>query len=103
METKRVLNASNRESPSEKGASLDTVSVVQTLNRILEMELAGAVLYTHHSLIAVGPDRLLLVKWFEGQASESMAHARTAGELVTQLGSFPSLGIAPLTQFAQNQ
>jgi len=97
------LNASNRGNPSDINAPLDMVPVIQTLNRILELEMAGAVLYTHCSFIVVGFDRLLTVKWLEGQASEALVHARTAGELVTQLGSLPSLGIAPLKPIPQNQ
>ena len=38
------------------------------------------------------------MKWLEEQATESMAHARAAGELVTQLGAHPSLAIGPLLE-----
>ena len=64
---------------------------VDTLNKILEMELAGAVHYTHYSFMVYGYNRIPIVKWLETQADESMAHARAAGELVTQLGAHPSL------------
>src|SRR5438132_10573824 len=73
-------------------------SVVDTLNKILEMELAGAVHYTHYSFMVYGYNRIPIVKWLEAQADESMAHARAAGELVTQLGAHPSLGIGPLLE-----
>lgn len=72
--------------------------VIDTLNKILEMELAGAVHYTHYSFMVYGYNRIPIVKWLEEQAAESMAHARTAGELVTQLGSHPSLAIGPLLE-----
>src|SRR5688572_3220302 len=75
-----------------------TGQVVDTLNRILEMELAGAIHYTHYSFMVYGYNRIPIVKWLEEQATESMAHARTAGELVTQLGAHPSLGIGPLLE-----
>src|SRR5947207_4101215 len=71
---------------------------VDTLNKILEMELAGAVHYTHYSFMVYGYNRIPIVKWLEAQADESMAHARAAGELVTQLGAHPSLGIGPLLE-----
>src|SRR5688572_24304986 len=48
--------------------------------------------------MAYGDNRILIVKWLEDQATESMAYARTAGELVTQLGAHPSLGIGPLLE-----
>ena len=75
-----------------------TAQVVETLNRILEMELAGAIHYTHYSFMVFGYNRIPIVKWLDEQATESMAHARATGELVTQLGAHPSLGIGPLLE-----
>src|SRR6185436_19993668 len=72
--------------------------VVDTLNRILEMELAGAIHYTHYSFMVYGYNRIPIVKWLEEQATESMSHARTAGEMVTLLGAHPSLAIGPLLE-----
>ena len=71
---------------------------VETLNRILEMELAGAIHYTHYSFMVYGYNRIPIVKWLGEQASESIDHARAAGELVTQLGAHPSLAIGPLLE-----
>jgi bacterioferritin len=71
---------------------------IETLNKILEMELAGAIHYTHYSFMVYGYNRIPIVKWFEQQANESIAHARAAGELVTQLGAHPSLAIGPLLE-----
>lgn len=76
--------------------------VVATVNKILEMELAGAVHYTHYSFMVFGYNRIPIVSWLESQANESMAHARGAGELVTQLGEHPSLGIGPLLETHQH-
>src|SRR2546425_9617943 len=71
---------------------------VETLNRILEMELAGTIHYTHYSFMVYGYNRIPIVSWLETQATESMGHAREAGELVTQLGAHPSLAIGPLLE-----
>jgi bacterioferritin len=71
---------------------------IDILNHILEMELAGAIHYTHYSFMVYGYTRIPIVKWLEEQATESMAHARAAGEMVTQLGAHPSLGIGPLLE-----
>ncbi len=71
---------------------------VETLNQILEMELAGAIHYTHYSLMVYGYNRIPIVSWLEKQATESISHARAAGELVTQLGDHPSLAIGPLLE-----
>jgi bacterioferritin len=75
-----------------------TNQAVDILNRILEMELAGAIHYTHYSFMVYGYNRIPIVKWLEEQATESMGHARAAGEMVTQLGAHPSLGIGPLLE-----
>jgi bacterioferritin len=73
-------------------------AVIDTLNHILEMELAGAIHYTHYSFMVYGYNRIPIVSWLEQQATESIAHARSAGELVTQLGAHPSLAIGPLLE-----
>ncbi len=72
--------------------------VIDTLNKVLEMELAGAIHYTHYSFMVYGYNRIPIVSWLGTQADESLAHARAAGELVTQLGAHPSLGIGPLLE-----
>jgi bacterioferritin len=73
-------------------------TVVDLLNRIMEMELAGVVRYTHYSLMVYGYNRIPIVSWLRAEAETSMAHAQEAGELVTQLGAHPSLGIGPLLE-----
>src|SRR5688572_31882164 len=82
------------------GAMEDKIQkqAIDTLNRILEMELAGTIHYTHYSFMVYGYNRIPIVSWLEQQATESMGHARAAGELVTQLGAHPSLGIGPLLE-----
>ena len=76
----------------------DKGPVVSLLNRILEMELAGAVRYTHYSLMVFGYNRIPIVSWLREQANESMMHAQQAGEVITSLGEHPSLGIGPLLE-----
>jgi bacterioferritin len=73
-------------------------SVLKTLNRIMELELAGVVRYTHYALMVYGYNRIPIVSWLEKNADESLAHARAAGELVTWLGGHPSLSIGPLLE-----
>lgn len=76
----------------------DKKKIVAVLNQILEMELAAVVHYTHYSFMVFGYNRIPIVKWMEEQATESIAHARAAGELVTQLGAHPSLEVGPLLE-----
>lgn len=78
--------------------SIDEAAVLRVLNRVLELELAGVVRYTHYSFMVYGYGRIPIVSWLRGQASESQMHAHEAGELITQLGGEPSLGIGPLLE-----
>ena len=78
--------------------SFDTQAVVAVLNRILEMELAGVVRYTHYSLMVFGYNRIPIVSWLRAQAGEAMGHAQQAGEWITHLGEHPSLSIGPLLE-----
>lgn len=77
---------------------LDIEKTVGILNQIMEYELAGVVRYTHYSLMIIGPNRIPLVQFMKGQASESLLHAQLAGEILTGLGGHPSLGIAEMEE-----
>jgi bacterioferritin len=77
-------------------AELDKENVIGLLNRILEQELAGVVRYTHYSFLVFGHNRIPIVSWLREQAAESLTHAQQAGEMITQLGAYPSLAIGPL-------
>lgn len=76
----------------------ETGGEVATLNRILELELAGLVRYLHYSFMVFGHNRIPIVAWLRGQASEAQAHAILAGEHITSLGGHPSLKIGPLLE-----
>jgi bacterioferritin len=80
----------------------DKIAAIQVLNRILELELAGVVRYTHYALMVYGYNRIPIVGWLNAQADESLLHARLAGELITSLGGHPSLGIGPLLETHQH-
>jgi bacterioferritin len=71
---------------------------IATLNKIMEMELAGVVRYTHYSLMVYGYNRIPIVSWLKGNAEEGLAHAHKAGEMVTMLGGHPSLKVGSLLE-----
>ncbi len=75
---------------------------IDALNRIMELELAGVVKYTHYALMVYGYNRLPIVSWLKDNANESLAHAHKAGELATLLGGHPSLRIGPLLETHQH-
>lgn len=76
----------------------DKKKIVPILNRIMELELAGVVRYTHYSLMVYGYNRIPIISWLKSTADESLAHAHKAGEMVTLLGGHPSLKIGPLLE-----
>ena len=72
--------------------------VVNCLNKILELELAGVVKYTHYAFMVQGPYRLSIVQWLRTQAQESLMHAEAVGEHITSLGEHPTLKISDLLE-----
>ena len=72
--------------------------VCEILNAIMEYELAGVVRYTHSSLMISGPNRIPIVEFLQGQATESLTHAQQAGELLTGLDGHPSQKIAKIEE-----
>ena len=78
--------------------NFDKDKVIALLNKIMELELAGVVRYTHYSLMVFGYNRIPVVDWLKKEAEEGLVHAHRAGELVTLLGGYPSLSIGPLLE-----
>ena len=74
----------------------DVGATVKLLNKILEMELATVVYYTHYAFMIYGHARIPIRSWFNQQATESLTHAQEAGDLIVHLGHRPHMGIAPL-------
>jgi bacterioferritin len=74
----------------------DRERALTLLNRIVELELAGAVRFTQYSLMVFGHARIPIMGWMREQADQSLAHAVQAGEEVTALGGQVSLGIGEL-------
>lgn len=77
---------------------MDRKKVLEVLNGILELELAGVVRYTHYSFMIFGHARIPIVAWMRKEASEAITHAHLAGELITTFGGHPSLKIGKLLE-----
>lgn len=77
---------------------IDKNLAIEALNRIMELELAGVVRYTHYSLMVFGYNRIPIVSWLKSNATEGLGHAHKAGELLTLLGGHPSLKIGSLLE-----
>ena len=76
---------------------LQTQKVIELLNHILEHELAGVVRYTDYALMTFGYARIPIAGFFNGNADESLQHARLAGEHITSLGGVPSMKTTRVT------
>ena len=77
---------------------MNNKKILDSLNKILELELAGVVKYTHYAFMVQGPYRLSVVQWLREQAQESLAHAESVGEHITSLGEHPTLKISDLLE-----
>ena len=77
---------------------MDKNKVLNCLNKILELELAGVVRYTHYAFMVQGPYRLSVVNWLREQAKEWLMHAEMVGEHITSLGEHPTLKIGELLE-----
>jgi bacterioferritin len=83
---------------TSESAKAESATIIDTLKRILELELAGLVRYLHYSFMVFGYNRIPIVAWLRSQADEAQAHAVLAGEHITSLGGHPSLKIGALLE-----
>lgn len=82
--------------------NFDVKGAVDLLNKILQMELATVVYYTHYAFMIYGHARIPIRSWFNDQATESLAHAQAAGDMIVHLEHRPDMGIAPLPSTHHN-
>src|SRR5258708_9447098 len=80
----------------------DVGPVVEQLNRILQMELAAVIYYTHYSFMIYGHARIPITSWLRDNAMESVAHAQEAGEMIMRLHRRPAPRIAALPNTPHN-
>ena len=74
-------------------SEIESDKVIDVLNEILELELAGAVRYTQYSLMVFGHARIPITEWMREQAAEALDHATLAGDEITTLNGKVSLKI----------
>jgi bacterioferritin len=68
----------------------DVGRVVEQLDRILQMELAAVIYYTHYSFMIYGHARIPITSWLRDNATESLTHAQEAGEMIMRLHKRPA-------------
>jgi bacterioferritin len=82
--------------------NFDVERVTEQLDRILQMELAGVIYYTHYAFMIYGHARIPITSWLRENATESLTHANEAGEMIMRLHKRPALGIAALPTTRHN-
>jgi bacterioferritin len=75
---------------------------VATLNRALAWELRASLMYAHYAAYLAGRDRLDLEEYFNGEATESMGHARTVRQIIADLGGV-AVTVPDATPFVHTQ
>jgi bacterioferritin len=94
--------AMGKENAMARAFQFDVEAVVEQLNRILQMELAAVIYYTHYSFMIYGHARIPITSWLRDNASESLTHAQEAGQMIMRLHKRPALGIAALPTTQHN-
>ncbi len=77
-------------------------NAIDIFNKIMEIELAGVVRYTHYSLIVFGYTRISIVSQMEENTQKRLVHTHKVGKLVTLHSGYPSLKIGSLLETEQH-
>lgn len=72
--------------------------LVENLNNVLSLELAGVIQYSQHSYLVTGEWREIYRKFFRDQAGEAQEHAETLGDKIVALGGIPTVEPAMIRQ-----
>jgi bacterioferritin len=72
--------------------------LLDSLNRVLSLELAGVIQYMQHSFLVTGPEREVYCSYFRDRSEESHKHASTIGDKIVALGGVPTVEPAMIRQ-----
>src|SRR3984893_19486171 len=97
-----VSHRRRRRTAMTRTFKFDVGRVTEQLDRILQMELAGVIYYTHYSFMIYGHARIPITSWLRENATESITHAHEAGEMIMRLHKRPALGMAALPTTSHN-
>ena len=65
--------------------------LIESLNRVLSLELAGVIQYLQHSFLVTGPEREVFKDFFRDMSGEARDHAATLGDKIVALGGVPTV------------
>lgn len=70
--------------------------VIADLNELLTLEYTAVMQYTYEGLVLSGLERPRFLAMFQGEADESLMHARMVGEKIVALGGIPTTEVGPI-------
>jgi bacterioferritin len=76
--------------------------VMESLNTLFKIEMAGIIRYMHYAFMIMGYNRIPIQKWFRDQAAESMSHANIIGEKITAYGGHPPVTLPVEEEFTHD-
>src|SRR3954471_19436900 len=65
--------------------------LIESLNRVLSLELAGVIQYLQHSFLVTGPEREVFKEFFRDMSGEARDHAGLLGDKIVALGGVPTV------------
>ncbi len=68
-----------------------TQDLIESLNRVLSLELAAVIQYMQHGFLVTGQDREVFSSYFRKQSGESKEHAESIGNKIVALGGVPTV------------
>lgn len=68
-------------------------SLIEELNKDLELEYAAAIQYVQHASVMTGPEYISIIKEILIHANEELAHAATLSEQIAFLGGTPTVNV----------
>src|SRR4051812_8758632 len=71
------------------GGAKANKEIMDTLNKIFQLEMAGIVRYLHYSFMVMGHNRIPIQKWFRDQANEGAQHTIEIGKKIPSYGGHP--------------
>jgi bacterioferritin len=70
---------------------MPNAELIESLNRVLSLELAAVIQYLQHSFLVTGPEREVFRGFFRDLSGEARDHASLLGDKVVALGGVPTV------------
>ena len=70
---------------------MPNAELIESLNRVLSLELAGVIQYLQHSFLVTGPEREVFKEFFRDMSGEARDHAAMLGDKIVALGGVPTV------------